>query len=249
MPTTIHAGICALCRTSKELRVSHIASKFLWKQSGIIGHQKSFSIKSPTHPELNDDHLQDGFKEYLLCQRCEEQFSAYETYAARALFHASGPLRNRPNTHHSWTGLDYAQLKLFQMSILWRMGVSTHPFYGMVNLGKHEEILRRMLKEEDPGEPWRYGCIATLLDHGGKPLSGIFSQPLRMKKFGRQCFSYTIAGMHWRQFVTSHSFEESSINRMLLQPNGTWVFFLGETSHFPELTKQIELYRQAHQKT
>ena len=239
------AGKCALCLLEKDLRESHISSKFLWKHSGITGEKKRFAVNSPTHPELNEPHRQDGIKEYLLCHNCEQRIGRYETYAARALFHDNGPVKNRQDRHYVWQGLDYTRMKLFQMSILWRMGVSSHPFYGHVSLGKHAEILRTMLLAENPGEPSLYGCIATLLEHAGKPILGVFSQPLRRNKFGHNVYSYTIAGMHWYQYVTSHR-PHQKIQQILLQPSGTWVLFRGEIEGIPELKSQVELFRKEH---
>jgi hypothetical protein len=245
MAAKTQAGKCALCLQEKDLRESHISSKFLWKHSGITGEKKSFAVNSPTHPELNEPHRQDGIKEYLLCHDCEQQIGRYETYAARALFHDDGPVKNRPSQHYVWQGLDYTRLKLFQMSILWRMGVSSHPFYAHVNLDKHAEILRTMLLSEDPGEPWQYGSMTALLEYAGEPILGVFSQPLRTKKFGRHVYSYTIAGMHWYQYVTSHQ-PEQEIQQILLQPSGTWVLFRGELEGIPELKAQVELFRNEH---
>jgi hypothetical protein len=239
-------GTCALCLQPKNLRESHIASKFLWKQSGVIGDKKKFSVTSPTHPDLSESNLQDGLKEFLLCSKCEQQFSRYEDYAARKLFHDGGPVKNRPDRHFVWPGLDYHTLKLFQMSILWRMGVSSHPFYCNVELGRHEETLRRMLHAEDPGDPWQYGCMTTLLEHGGEPLLGIVSQPLKVRKFERHCYSYAIAGMNWVQFATNHAPEEEICHQVVLQTAGTWVLFLGEITEILELREQVELHRKKH---
>lgn len=245
MATKTKNGKCALCLKQRELRDSHIASKFLWKQSGVIGHKKTFSISSLTHPELSERHRQDGIKEFLLCHDCEQQFCRYEDYAARVLFQNEGPAKRRPAKHFVWRGLDYACLKLFQMSILWRMGVSSHPFYCKVQLGKHEEALRSLLHAAKPDVPWRYGCMAIMLEHAGNPLLGIFSQPTMAKYFGHHCYRYAIAGMNWVQFVTSHPPEEE-ISQVVLQKSGTWVLFRGEITDFPELRVQVEQHRRQH---
>lgn len=243
MPAKTQTGICALCRLEKPLRESHIASKFLWRKSGVTGEKKKFSLLSPTHPDLNEPHRQDGLKEYLLCHGCEQHFGRYEAYAARVLFHNDGPILHPPDRHFILTGLDYRQLKLFQMSILWRMGVSSLPYYCRVELGAHEEILRSMLEAEDPGDPWQYGCVATLLDHNGEPVRGLFSQPMNLKKFDHDCYSYTISGMHWLHFPTSLS-SEDVVSRVFLQQDGSWVTFRGEITDSPELRAQVEQYRE-----
>src|SRR5438128_878337 len=138
-------GTCRLCEQDRSLRKSHVAPKFLWKTSGMTGDKRSFSIRSTTHPHLSEHHRQDGFKEHLLCEDCEGQFSRYEDYSRRILFGRKSPVLQRPAGHYIWDGLNYAKLKLFQMSLLWRMGISSHPYYAHVKLGKHEEILRQML--------------------------------------------------------------------------------------------------------
>jgi hypothetical protein len=225
---TTKPGVCALCLEEGELQESHIVSKFLWRQSGVLGPKSSFSVDCLTHPELAEPHLQDGFKEYLLCLSCEGRLNRFETYAARVLFHPqTGPMHTRPGQHHVWENLQYSELKLFQISLLWRMGVSKLPFYSHVELGKHQEILRRMLEAEDPGESWQYGCLASLLNHAGEPLRGIFSQPLGGKRFGHHSYGYTIAGMYWVQFATSHPPEEELL-KAVLQSDGTWVLFRGD---------------------
>jgi hypothetical protein len=233
---------CALCCKPKELRDSHIVPNFLWKQSGVKAAKKTFALISPTHPKCDEPHRQDGLKEYLLCHDCEQQFNRYETYAAGRLFHKNGPIRRPPDNHFVWEGLEYRRLKLFQMSILWRMGVSSHPYYSGVELGKHEGILRTMLNAEDPGDPWQYGCIANLLNHSGKPIPGIFSQPLKTKKFGQDCFSYTISGMHWTHFLIDLPPVEK-VRRVVLQRDGTWVLFRGEITDSPELRIQVNQFR------
>ncbi len=222
---------------------SHIASRFLWKGSGVTGDKKKFSVVSPSHPELDDLHRQDGFKEYLLCFSCEQHIGRYEKYAAQKLFQEKVLIQNRPDRHGVWTGLDYPLFKLFQMSILWRMGISKHPFYCRVELGEHQEVIRRMLKSEDPGEPWQYGCVAILLEHHRKPLLGLFSQPLEDKKFGHPCCSYAISGMKWVHFTATLSPDEKFGN-LMLQRDGTWVLFRGEISE--HLKPQLELFRQQH---
>lgn len=238
-------GVCALCLLEKVLIESHITSKFLWKRSGVTGKNKKFSLLSHTHPELSESHRQDGLKEYLLCGGCEKQFGDYETYAARILFHRKSPIFHPPKRYFILTGLDYRKLKLFQMSILWRMGVSSLPYYSHVELGMEGEIMRCMLKSEEPGDPWRYGCIATLLDHKGVPIRDLFSQPMKTMKFDHECYSYTIAGMYWVHFPATLP-PDDDLRRVVLQRDGRWVNFRSEITDVVELRVQVERYREMH---
>jgi hypothetical protein len=242
------SGTCRLCQNDRSLLKSHVASKFLWRSSGVTGHRRSFSARSTSHPHLSERNRQDSFKEHLLCEDCEQQFGRYEGYASRMLFGRKSPVIQRPVGHYIWTGLDYRKLKLFQMLILWRMGISSHPYYAHVKLGKHEERLRTMLCAEDPGEPWRYGCIATLLTHARKPVAGFFAQPERIKLWGHSCYRLVLAGMHWFSFVSSH--KPSNITcQLFLNPSGTWVLFQGEIFDFPYLRAQVMDLRRQHEET
>ena len=239
---------CRLCLHERDLSESHIVSGFIWRNSEVTGDKCKFDLKCISDPEKSEYHQQDGLKEYLLCDECEGRFSRFEDYACRQLFSQSGPILQRPAGHFKWAGLEYTKFKLFQMSLLWRMGVSTLPYYAHVNLGKHEEILRRMLLSEDPGEPWRYGCIATLLKHVGEPMLGIFAQPERTKLLGHSCYRLVLAGMHWYIFVSSHQ-PRSIVDSLFLVPSGTWTLFHGEIFDFPYLRAQVMDLRRQNEKS
>ena len=65
---------CALCNESKELVESHIISKMFYK---FI--KKTTKAKVPRFRSLENEISQDGYKVYLLCSDCEQEFSRYET--------------------------------------------------------------------------------------------------------------------------------------------------------------------------
>jgi hypothetical protein len=55
--------------------------------------------------------------------------------------------------------VDYQRFKLFEISILWRAGIASVPDFANVVLGDHEQRLRQMLMNEDPGTTQEYGCV------------------------------------------------------------------------------------------
>lgn len=68
--------------------------------------------------------LQQGLREPMLCEACESRFSVLEDYAARKLRQLPDLSRFRPG-HVEFVGaINYNTFKLFQMSLLWRMGAS-----------------------------------------------------------------------------------------------------------------------------
>ena len=235
-------GVCRLCLEPAELRKSHIIPKFIWRDSGLVGANKNYSVTCVSDPRYSESNRQDGFKEDLLCAECEGKFSRLESYIKPKIDGAISRSVSRPQGHFIWTGWDYAKTKLFQLSLVWRMAISSLPIYSAVELGKHEETIRRMLFKEDPGEPWRYGCASVLLAHHGKPLPDVFSQPERFRFKRQNGYRFIVAGMLWFMFVSSHRSAHFPQHYFLSQL-GEWPMFVGEFNDFEFLRDQIDLLR------
>lgn len=241
MPKKTVIGKCPLCLADGvPLLLSHIVPRFLWKDSGVTGSGHRFSLWSESHPDLSRRHLQDGFKEHLLCLQCEGHFNKLETYAKPMLFGSTSPIVVRASGDHIWTGLNYDKMKLFHMSILWRMAVSADLFYAFVKMAADEsEILRKMLLASNPGEPWQYGCLVTLLRHRGKPLVGIFSQPREIPIRRDRCFRLVLAGMQWFMFGSGDAPKDAPIETFLSH-KGTWWLMQGEAEDCKYLRDEID---------
>ncbi|MFJ7681642.1 hypothetical protein [Peribacillus butanolivorans] len=74
-------SICALCKNERELELSHIIPKFVFRYL----KRDSFSgiIRNATNPNVA---LQDGDKKYLLCSDCEDIFSDNERKFSNNVF-------------------------------------------------------------------------------------------------------------------------------------------------------------------
>jgi hypothetical protein len=101
-------GVCALCRTTSPLRESHIYPKFAisWLKNTGSGY-----IRQPHEP--NRRH-QDGVKETLLCDTCEQLFSTREKWFAEQVF---TEYLDRNGTSFAYK----AELYYFLLSLLWRV--------------------------------------------------------------------------------------------------------------------------------
>ncbi len=80
-------ALCALCAAVRELRLSHIIPAFVirWlKETSGTGF-----MRSGTAPNVR---VQDGFKDHLLCNDCEQLLSGWENRVAAEIFvpHANG---------------------------------------------------------------------------------------------------------------------------------------------------------------
>jgi len=157
-------------------------------------------------PNVDDSH-QTGFWERLLCKECEGKFSRYETYASNNLLNLTLPLpQSKEDLVNTVQVDDYAKLKLFLLSMLWRVGVARHGFFSCVDLGPHTDRLREMLIAEDPGEPDEYGChISRLLPEKHIPVDRIVFTPLSTRiESHRSCLLY-FRGFTFNYYVSSHS--------------------------------------------
>jgi hypothetical protein len=226
-----------------ELRLSHIIPKFIWRDSGLIGAGKKFDVTCISDEAHSEANRQDGFKESLLCNACEGHFGTFERYMSQRLRGIFDRTVGRPDgSVFIWTGWDYQTTKLFQMSLLWRMGVSSLPMYGMVNLGSHTERMRRMLLAEDPGEPWRYPCACILPYHNGVPVRDLFTQPESFKSKRRDGYRYLIGGM--LLFTTASNHPTTVIPRQTwLRESGEWLMICQDIREQNFIRDQIELLK------
>jgi hypothetical protein len=140
--------------------------------TGRSGKLQAFTQPIHTQPGKRFDRKQVGYwekrhgmVEYLLCGDCEQAFSRMEDYAKRLFYGDSSPIRFQlPLLKDPLFVADYAKMKLFQLSILWRAAESKGEFYAAVNLsGQHRERLRQMLLNADPGKEMEYCCSLTRL--------------------------------------------------------------------------------------
>lgn len=145
-----------MCREEKPLQRSHIISEFLYKPLYDSKH-RFFRLSTGEKPKRPIE--QKGVRERLLCVNCERQLSKYENYARGVLFGSAPNEILMDDSQGFEARVNYKQFKLFELSLIWRMGVSSMPDFQEVDLQDHEEQLRKMLLLEEPGETAEYGCI------------------------------------------------------------------------------------------
>lgn len=228
---------CALCQGTGELQRSHVIPEFLFR--ALYDEKHRFHVISTDEAERNK-YQQKGPREPLLCARCEQQFSRYERYASLALsggielgYQLEGPAL-------VLSGLDYSQFRLFQLSVLWRAGVSRHDFFKDVSLGPHEEPLRLAILHEDPGLPERYGCIMCAVVHDEKIQRDLVLQPERVRFSGLSGYRFVFGGLVWIYVVSSHR-SQAGIERGFLQQDGKALVLMKELGDFGDL---IEMGRK-----
>jgi hypothetical protein len=116
-------------------------------------------------------------------------------------------------------GVNYKALRMFQLSILWRAGVSTLPFFSQVSLGPHQERIRALIITEDPGIPWQYGCFMYALVHDGRMQEDLVVQPTPSRLDDVPCYRFVFGGHVWLYFVASHQ-HAKKLESASLDPSG-----------------------------
>lgn len=195
--------LCALCRTAAELERSHIIPEFLYRPLYEEGAAVELNITGGTEAPRRQ-----GYTERLLCRQCEARFSALESYFAN-VWH--NPVKRiRPSVLDEGmlviAGLDYDRFKLFHMSLLWRMGVSTISPFSNVRLGTRGEYLRQMLLADDPGDPDDFALFGLGLrdpDTNGWQ-DQIVHAPRAARVDGQWIFTVLFYGVRWHYFASKH---------------------------------------------
>jgi hypothetical protein len=211
-------GQCRLCLTEGILCSSHISSEFLYDDLYDEKH-RMYGVRPIV--DSKNAVLQKGLREYMLCARCEQHLSTYEGYAAKVL-------RNFPELGTKpqgavvrLHGIDYTKFKVFQLSLLWRAGVTRQMSFREVNLGPHEERLRRMVLNGDPGKPMDYCCL-LMRTQGSEALDHIIQLPGHLRFLEHHAYDMILFGLIWIFIVSSHSTQ--------IQEKGS---FLSETGVLP----------------
>lgn len=146
--------LCALCCGPGPLMHSHIISEFLYQP---VYDEKHRFEQISTDPNEESNLQQKGLREYLLCSSCEGKLGKWESYAKKVLDGGIELERRDYQGGMIISPIDYSSFKLFSMSLLWRAGVATRSEFSKVQLGSHQEVLRKMLLEGNSGRFWEYG--------------------------------------------------------------------------------------------
>jgi len=237
---------CALCKNVKKLCRSHIIPEYFYK---TLYDPKTHSFaQSSSDPTRKDLPRQKGLWEYLLCSDCEGIINDYEKYAIHAFFEKNSIFIENKGEYLLVSGLDYTKFKLFQISLIWRMGISSKEPYKVVNLHKHEDVMRKMLLNGDPGEPHKY---ASMLIFSPKhyPLKSGLITPIEKGKFDPEgarniCYFHFFGGFIWAYIVSSHT-HMMPAQKAILQKDGTMQIELSEKGVDFYINKQIDKLRKA----
>ncbi|MDP8240166.1 MAG: hypothetical protein P9X24_13840 [Candidatus Hatepunaea meridiana] len=217
-------SICALHRAPSELRRSHIVPEFLYKP--LYDSKHRLNVLSTGRPPKRHFE-QKGIREKLLCDRCEAQFGVYEDYARGVLFGGKEIEVSMANPRGFEFHVDYRKFKLFELSILWRVGVTTTRFFNNIDLGDHAEQLRKILIGEQPGTTDEYGCILIWpVSHRDIVDQLVISMGMT-KIEGVPCVRLIMGGICWFYFLSKQAIDPRQ-SGLFLQEDGSLRIMQGD---------------------
>ncbi len=190
--------VCALCRLPSKIVVSHIIPKFVYKPMRKGGEKRFHELSSCFSHSI---HRQDGFKEKLLCEVCEGKFGDWERYASAVIQRILSSSFPSVDSFLTFDDLKYDDFKLFQLSVLWRASVSNIDIFNQVDLGSHEEVIRLMLFNCDPGSKLDYPALMRLTLFDSEPVTDIFLQPVCIRSVDSLSFRFVFMGISWAYLV------------------------------------------------
>jgi len=255
--------VCALCQQTRTLRNSHIIPEFLHAPLYEENPRRYNTYGVDGRPKLGV--LQKGEREHLLCDECEGRFSIFERWASDfyrgAIVAFSDTTRSeipygkklrftrvdsdgKPTTSAvprklMVDGFDYEKMKLFLLSLLWRMGVSQLLFFSRFTLGHQEQRLRRMLLENDPGSAERYACQIRLIELEGKLVTDYQSQPFQYEHRGKKCCRLFSTGVRFDFMVSNHPADGHDVDLYCVKPQPRYVCWVDSIRTHPDLADEL----------
>ena len=154
-------GRCRLCGNQGGLCRSHVIPDSLY--APLFDEKTHKFVLLNSVPGEPNKHPSSGLWEYLLCKECEGRLGEWDNYA-KGLIESALEQADQAEDILMASGADYAKIKLFQLSVLWRASISSHDYFSAVSLGPHEEKVRAMLLERNPGKSSDYPCVMALLE-------------------------------------------------------------------------------------
>lgn len=195
-----------------------------------------FFVMNPD-PNVKIRKLQKGIREHLLCKKCESQLSVYEKYVKEFIYDGKDVNRERKRDGVVLHGLDYKTVRLYYLSLLWRMSISTHKMFRNVSLGPHEERIRGMLLAKNPGEPDEYGFFCTMPLVEGRFYEDFILEPEWIREGGHRFYRVVIGGLLYSFTTNPKSIQQKVYEALLLQKNGDWIIPAWDVREIPYLNQ------------
>jgi len=175
----------------------------------------------------------------IVTERGERLFSDWDNYAETLLLKE----RNNFSVRKDFNGeilclylptYDYAKLKLFFLSVLWRASVSSQTFFQKVDLGSHEQKVRHAILESDPGPQSFYSVV--LARFTDIPVDHVAMLDPFLERYESTNFYRLFLGTYVAYIKVDSRPVPATLNQLELRPN-TPLVIIGREFHSSEEKK------------
>ena len=208
---------CELCQEAKEPSEAHIIPEFMYQELYDSNHffqrievSNSLKIKKPLPKGIYDPTI--------LCRDCDNDINKKsENYVSKVYYKCSGlsarelPIFEKQTnfldemTSNVINNLNYTKFKIFLLSVLWRSSITRREEFKEVQLGKHEETIRRMIINNDPGKIDDYPCLIINFRNDLSIASQLIGTPSKVKHDGCTSYVFFIAGFLYTYYVSKYN--------------------------------------------
>lgn len=196
MPSTF----CKLCQKEAPLRNSHVIPELLYRRIYDEKHRALADDASSDRARL----IQQGYREPMLCEDCEQRFGKLESHFAREWCDARRLPATVQGLFVAVHGLDFERMRRFHISLLWRASVSQHRTFSGVDLGPHERrIAEYLLAEPSQADDVPVSIFAfVLFQPPERSLADwVITLPTRTRIKGVRAYVVAFSGCSWYYFV------------------------------------------------
>lgn len=230
---------CRLCLNEYEkLCEAHIIPEFMYK--GLYDDKNFFYKIVFSGDENVIGKLPQGkYDKEILCSECDNYINKIgENFVSKiyeVLLDGTQPttgvkvnqipkrkMINQVPGHlaeYHFCNLDYKKFKMFYLSLLWKSSISHLDEFKEVNLGKHEEVLRNMIKMENPGEIKDYPVLIFNFREDVSILEEVINLPKKHKDSKGTIYLFHINGLMYRFYISKHRLPEYVINKTINKEN------------------------------
>jgi len=237
-----HFGVCKLCDKNKLLKNSHIVTKNLFK--GVFEEQHSVKIitaENKNHSRI----MQDGFKEYLLCDECEQKFGRWENNLYKTLVDIENEkskildISKLTNGNLFVRGIDYNAFKKSLLSFIWRMSISSIIEFKDFNLGDLEAEFKSILMTDSPVKEWEYPVFMNKTTLQNNKPSRFVSLPDKILIYGQyKLVELVVYGFHFNIILSKEELNENQME-LILRENGEFQIRVKDLGIDDEIFKRL----------
>jgi hypothetical protein len=185
----------------------------------------------------------------ILCENCDNVILGnLESYASFVIWGGQGNpdyyprfekrINNLNQRFLHLTNLDYKKFKLFLLSIVWRASVSRNRIFEFVSLGEHEDLIRKMLIENNPGSINDYPVGIFILTQNDRGPTKMISNPIPIKNDKILSYHFLINGLVINYSIAGQADKELYDHITIKENNTMDIFIFNEK----ESTDYIDCY-------